>query len=179
MAFSCRGSRDGHRPSSHSSCVASLPRAQSKERSRTFSASSGQRCATWFSVRLGRVARPSPSSHTANACRGLVREVSGGEQGLAADAEVGFVGATLCASLAVVKPPSSDDVQSKSPAGPGKEEMLQLMKPRKTSKHFESSQISTLSVADGLASPKTRDDIFSWRNENLSPCGRGLIDHPS
>jgi hypothetical protein len=55
-------------------------------------------------------------------------------------------------------------MHSKSLVGPGVEETLQLMKPRKTSKDFEFFQISTPPVTGGFAYSRTsfRPKKRSW-----------------
>src|SRR5262249_45619333 len=90
-------------------------------------------------------------SHAVGRRRNLVMDVAGGEHRSGATTDVALVKAALDAPLAVVQPPPYDDIHSKSLVGPGSREPVQLLKPRKTPKDFELSEIPPPLVADGSA----------------------------
>src|SRR5262249_12734560 len=90
-------------------------------------------------------------SHAVGTRRNLVMDVAGGEHRSGATTDVALVKAALDAPLAVVQPPPYDDIHSKSLVGPGSREPVQLLKPRKTPKDFELSEIPPPLVADGSA----------------------------
>src|SRR5262249_12240643 len=89
--------------------------------------------------------------HAVGRRRNLVMDVAGGEHRSGATTDVALVKAALDAPLAVVQPPPYDDIHSKSLVGPGSREPVQLLKPRKTPKDFELSEIPPPLVADGSA----------------------------
>src|SRR5262249_32049348 len=89
--------------------------------------------------------------HAVGRRRNLVMDVAGGEHRSGATTDVALVKAALDAPLAVVQPPPYDDIHSKSLVGPGSREPVQLLKPRKTPKDFELSEIPPPLVGDGSA----------------------------